>query len=153
MPISNSRGSYADCYAIFDKALDSNVGISVPCKDENHATFLRMRMHQARALQRRENAKMYAEGEPLHGTSPYDPFTLTIGVIRGRVHLCLVKALVPTEMYDLETGAKIEIDGPSGEMQLEIQPIPKIEPPKYIPPEIEAEVIPEPRQITFQRRV
>lgn len=42
------------------------------------AHYFRLRCNQARILHRKENAKVYPEGMPLHGASEYDPLQLKL---------------------------------------------------------------------------
>ena len=65
--------------AHIDRALDDPRGIRVELRGVDSATHLRMRIHQARQIDRRENATTYSEPDhPLHGRSPYDCLTLRI---------------------------------------------------------------------------
>lgn len=79
MSLSTSRGAYRDCFALLDRALDDTRGIRVELRDPAVATYLRLRVHQARQIDRAENLTTYPEPDhPLHGRSPYDCLTLRI---------------------------------------------------------------------------
>ena len=74
MPVSDSRLSYSDCFALFDKALDDKRGAryQVPPGDHGTNQYFVMRMHQARSIDRKDNKIIYAPGDPLYGRSVYD---------------------------------------------------------------------------------
>lgn len=72
MVTSTSRLSYSDCYDIFDRALDSALGLRIRFHDEGSASHFRTRLHAARQVHRRDNAETYPEGDPKHGASEYD---------------------------------------------------------------------------------
>jgi len=76
--ISQSRGSYADCREIMDRALEDSEGIRVKQPGIDEATYMRMRLHQARSIDRRDNSDTYERGHPLHGASVYDPLVIRI---------------------------------------------------------------------------
>lgn len=78
MTISTSRLSYLDCFEIFDRAIDDPQGLRIRLDSINDATFLRMRMHTARKLDRKRNEEIYEPGEPMHGCSVYDKLILRI---------------------------------------------------------------------------
>lgn len=72
MSLSTSRHAYLDCYALLDAALADPRGIRAEVSTLAAATHLRMRVHQARTIDRNENAKTYPADHHLHGRSPYD---------------------------------------------------------------------------------
>ena len=78
MTVSTSRRAYADCYDLFDRALAAPLGIRNRCTDPGQANHLRVRLHQARILLRRESLSIYAEEDPNHGASPYDSLMVRI---------------------------------------------------------------------------
>lgn len=78
MTISNSRLSYTDCYSVFDSALEDPNGVRVKVTDFNAAIHMRMRLHQARAISRRDNMQTFGEDHPLYGRSVYDKFVVRI---------------------------------------------------------------------------
>lgn len=116
MPLSNSRLSYQDCFNIFDAALEDERGVRIQCSDQDKATFLRMRMHNARKIDRKDNAEIYPEGEPMHGQSIYDKLAIRIRHVEGKVWLYV-------EQIALE--GKIEgLSGPSISKDREPEPEP-----------------------------
>lgn len=83
MALSNSRFAYADCYAIFDRAVEDAIGARAKCESEKDAIYLRMRLNTARKINRKENAETYEEGNPLHGRSAYDKFACRVREVDG----------------------------------------------------------------------
>lgn len=81
MTISDSKLAYLDCYKILDAAIDATGGCRVHVVDENAAIHLRMRLHQARKIERRENRKVYERDHPQHGASVYDGLIVRIKII------------------------------------------------------------------------
>ena len=79
MTVSTSRRAYKDCYDLFDRALAAPCDIRNRCTDPGQANHLRVRLHQARILLRRESLSIYAEEDPNHGASPYDSLIVRIG--------------------------------------------------------------------------
>lgn len=78
MTISTSPLSYTDCYEALDKALDDERGVRVGVESLKSAQFLRMRLNQARSINRDENSRTYEPGHPLHGRSAYDRLMVRI---------------------------------------------------------------------------
>lgn len=78
MSISNSRQSYQDCYEVFDRAIADDRGCRVKLPSYDKATFFRMRLHQARKLDRQDKSLIYPLGHPMHAASPYDPLVVRI---------------------------------------------------------------------------
>lgn len=72
MTISISRLAYEDCYKVMDAALDDAVGARVKFSDHGMAMFFRMRLNQARKIDRKDNMQLYEEDHPLYGRSAYD---------------------------------------------------------------------------------
>lgn len=78
MSVSTSPLSYTDCYEVMATAIEDKRGVRVRMDSLGDATHFRMRCHQARTLDRRENSKTYASDHPLHGRSAYDVLVLTL---------------------------------------------------------------------------
>lgn len=77
MPLSPSILSYDDVRSVMDRALANGRGVKITCETIGAAYSLRQRMYNFRKLDKRENAKVYVEGEPLHNRSIYDKLTFT----------------------------------------------------------------------------
>lgn len=80
MPVSSSRLSYSDCETLFEKALDDTKGARYSVGDGNFGTnqYFRMRMHQFRALDRKDNLTLHEPDAPLYGRSIYDPLVVQL---------------------------------------------------------------------------
>lgn len=80
MPVSSSRLSYDDCFTLFDKALADTKGAryQVSGGDYGKNQYFRMRMHQARALDRADNKLLFNLGDPLFGRSVYDTLVIQL---------------------------------------------------------------------------
>ena len=95
MSLSNSRLSYTDCFKLLDKAMDEARGIRVEVQDGDAANYLRMRIHHARQIDRKENVVVYPDtGHYLHGRSIYDEIVCRIENLDDRVFLYLDKQKV-----------------------------------------------------------
>jgi hypothetical protein len=91
MSVSNSRLSYLDAYEILDRALDRTVGVRVRQPDLNAATYLRMRLHQARKIDRLDNKSIFEPDHIMHGRSQYDVLIVTIDATTEGVFLYVTK--------------------------------------------------------------
>lgn len=78
MTIPTNRMSYIDCFEVWDRALEDPKGIRVPFETREAAKHFQMRMHNARAVDRRENRSIYEKGHQMHGQSTYDPYQVII---------------------------------------------------------------------------
>lgn len=78
MSLPNARLAYHDCFDLFDAAVSDPKGVRVGFSEKGEATFFRMRLHNARKIDRRNNAKIYPEGDPMHGQSIYDRLVVQI---------------------------------------------------------------------------
>jgi hypothetical protein len=79
MSLSNSRLSYDDCYEVMDQALEAADGVRVGFEDREQAIFYRMRMNQARQLDRRFNGERYRGVDyPRRGRSSYDALSMRV---------------------------------------------------------------------------
>lgn len=121
MSLSNSRKSYDDCYKLLDQALEQERGIRIELSSTRDATYLRLRIHHARQIDRTENAFTYEIGHPLHARSPYD------------ILVCRIEGDGPCWLYldkqKVEIG-RIEvipeghhIEGPAPMLQIEHRPM------------------------------
>lgn len=77
MGYSKSLRSYDDVKEIFDAALAQN-GARVTCQDRGQAVNLRARLNHFRQLDRDSMAQVFPAGDPRHGVSAYDPFTIRL---------------------------------------------------------------------------
>lgn len=100
MSLPKSRQSYLDCYRFLDAALNDRGGARIKAVDVNNAYFIRMRIHQARQLNRDDNKRLYAEDHPMYGSSPYDRLVIRIKDEDGNVYIYAEH--VANEMGDIE---------------------------------------------------
>jgi hypothetical protein len=76
MALQSQIEAYHDCLGYYERALEKG-GIRLKTKgNEGDAKYLQLRLHKARQLHREENARMYPDGHPMHGNSPYDKFSV-----------------------------------------------------------------------------
>ena len=104
MTISVSRLAYEDCYKVMDAALEDAIGARVKFIDHGTAMFFRMRLHQARKIDRKDNMQLYEEDHPLYGRSAYDKLAARV-----------IDAWVYVEKIGIDLG---EIEPLSGQAQL-----------------------------------
>lgn len=79
MSLPSSPLAFTDCYRYLEAADLTEWGVRIRCESMNAATFLRMRMNQARNLDRKQNRKLYPERDhPLHGNSKFDKFVFRL---------------------------------------------------------------------------
>ena len=107
MTIPNNRMSYQDIYEKFDLALEDPKGIRIPFTTHGEAMHYQMRMHYARKIDRKENAKMYDEGHPLHGQSSYDVLQVRIRLGEDGTHFVYVE---PRDKYAGEVEHLSEVE-------------------------------------------
>ncbi len=140
MSLSNSRLAYDDCFKLLDAALDEPRGIRVEVASSNDATYLRMRIHHARTIDRRENAATYIEKDhPLHGRSPYDILVVRIEddhegswlyLDKQKVEIGRVESIPETKTL-MGPEPMLQIEGPKAEpeqygLQVDTPPLPVI---------------------------
>lgn len=78
MSLSQSLNAYSDCRRLFELANADGKGCRAQVPDYSAATYLRLRMHQFRKLDREHNAKVYPFGHHLHDHSVHDQWTIRI---------------------------------------------------------------------------
>ena len=78
MSLPDTLSAYTDCLEHFERAQASERGIRIHNKTEKSAIYLRNRLHQARAIERREARRMYPSDHPAHGKSLNDRFVVRI---------------------------------------------------------------------------
>lgn len=129
MSLSTSRLAYIDCFTLLDRAVAEPRGIRAEVPSLSAATHLRMRIHQARQIDRGENAKTYPADHPLHGRSPYDIFVCRIEEASDTVWLYLDREHVQIGAIEsIPEGYQIE--APKPVLRIEYKPEPAAEPAK-----------------------
>jgi hypothetical protein len=78
MALSNSIAAYSDCYDHFDRANNSANGIRILLSTEKEANYLRFRLNQARALERRDSMRVYDKIDHRFGKSENDRFRISV---------------------------------------------------------------------------
>jgi hypothetical protein len=138
--VSTSRLAFNDCFDVFDQALGDPTGIRIAFSTEGLARHFRTRLHQARAIDRADNAKLHPFDHPMHGRSAYDSIIAKLRNVDGQWYVYLVP---------LRDAGNMRIESLEG---LEIPPPPPA-PPRIYKPEDQFLEMPEPmKQITFRRR-
>lgn len=78
MPARRPDSWVARYAEIFDRALAAEKGLKLNYKDHGEAIRERKNFNGVRAQLRKDSMKIYPEGHPQYGTSPYDDLTLSI---------------------------------------------------------------------------
>lgn len=78
MALPTSTAAYQDCFDYFDQARHAERGIRILVESQTKARHLSNRLHQARALERRDSARIYDRTDPRHGKSENDGLQVTI---------------------------------------------------------------------------
>jgi hypothetical protein len=78
MGMSNSRLAFSDCYELMEKAIEDQKGIRVKFATEQDAWLYRLRLHNARKIDRKENEEIYEKGHAMHGRSVYDALIMRL---------------------------------------------------------------------------
>lgn len=73
MPYATSLTSFPDIREVLDRALDAAKGIRVSFTTPEEVKTFCGRCHSFRSLDRKANAKIYPEADPMHNRSAYDP--------------------------------------------------------------------------------
>jgi hypothetical protein len=100
MSASKSRIAYEDCYKLFEQALISRAGIRIKLPNAGDSYSLRVRLNQARRIDRVDNMETYPEGHRLYGRSQYDQIVVRRGETDGQHWLELLK--IDEIVYDVE---------------------------------------------------
>jgi hypothetical protein len=78
MSFSKSSLAFEDIREVFNKALEAQKGLRVPCTSRGSAIALRSRFHYFRMLDREDSKTIYPAGHPLHGRTVYDRLVLRV---------------------------------------------------------------------------
>lgn len=116
MPTSTSRLSYSDCFEYFDQALADPLGLALGFEFSGDARQFRLRMNAARALDREENALVYAATpeHPLFGRSQYDELQLKLRQAFGKTYVIIER-----------NGVRVLEVIPLSEVMEELKPMPE----------------------------
>ena len=72
MSLPTQLGAYGDCLKYFSRAASNRLGTRVHCHNHTAAQYLRMRLHQARVLLRRESRRIFPPDHPAYDKSEFD---------------------------------------------------------------------------------
>lgn len=122
MSLPTSANSYLDCFDFLDKAMADAVGARRRMDDYSSANYFRMRCHQARKINREDNAATYPKEHHMHGRSAYDELMVTIVADDSVVWVYAKKTVIPEE----------DIEGLSGQAAL-AAPTPQLQLPPPLP--------------------
>lgn len=111
MSISSSPLSYTDCYEALDRALDDEKGVRVGVESIKSAQFLRMRLNQARSINRDENQRTYEPGHPLYGRSAYDRLMVRIKERGDKVYVYIEQVANFTRVIESLSEIEPEVEG------------------------------------------
>ncbi len=76
MALPTTLAAYTDCLELFDRAQSSKSGIRIFRPNQGSAFYLRNRLHQARALDRKESTRLYDRDHPAYNKSLHDKFVV-----------------------------------------------------------------------------
>jgi hypothetical protein len=136
MGMSNSRLAFSDCYELMEKALEDQKGIRIKYATEQDAWLYRLRLHNARKIDRKDNQENYEAGHGMHGRSIYDQLIMRLRPVlngNGAYWLRIEKLTIDgLEIHSLsEESAEVEADfirPPKIPMPLDIPTIVTIQP-------------------------
>lgn len=101
MVASNSRLAYADCFGILEQAIADSKGIRVRFASVEQAKLFRLRLHNARKIDRKENTVIHGEDHQMAGKSIYDGLVMRIRSDRDQCWLRVEK--LDAMVYDVES--------------------------------------------------
>lgn len=78
MALPTTTAAYEDCYDHYERARVSANGIRILLPDRAQAQHLQFRMHNARALERRDSMRIYDKSDPRWGKSENDHFKVSL---------------------------------------------------------------------------
>lgn len=109
MSIAKSRTAYDDVFAKFELAMNDPRGVRIPFDSYSAAKTYMARMHNARAIDRRDNERTYQPDDPMYGQCIYDRLQCTIREGDDGTFFIYVE---PRDKYvgDVESLSEIEAD-------------------------------------------
>jgi len=76
--LSLSRLAYRDCFDVLERAQEDPKGARVRMADGDSAHYFRMRLYQARKLERIDNQRIYTKDNVMWGKSAYDGLMIRV---------------------------------------------------------------------------
>lgn len=147
MTLPTSVLAFKDCFDLMDRAIASDKGMRVKYENEAQAQYHQLRFNRARGLDRQANLKLYDEGHPMHGRSPYDELSVrrrTDG--NGNWYLIILKLSAVADMAEVE-----ELTDEDMVALLNPSSIPTLPAPEERKIEIEIKDLPTPQGIVTRR--
>lgn len=124
MSLPTSANSYLDCFDFLDKAMADAVGARRRMDDYSSANYFRMRCHQARKINREDNAQTYPKKHHMHGRSAYDELMVTLSEDDAGTHWVYAKkTIIPEEDIEGLSG-QAALAAPTPQLMLEAKPLP-----------------------------
>jgi hypothetical protein len=88
MSLATSREAYEDCYQAMDMALEAKDGVRVGFETKEEAKYYRMRMNQARFLDRKFNNGRYTDiKDPRRYKSEYDALVFRLREVHDKFYI------------------------------------------------------------------
>jgi hypothetical protein len=113
MGMSNSRLAFSDCYELMEKAIEDQKGIRIKFATEQDAWLYRLRLHNARKIDRKDNEEIYEKGHAMHGKSVYDALIMRLRPVPNGTSQCWLR-IEKISIDDLEieslSEAEAELD-------------------------------------------
>lgn len=127
MSISKSRTAYDDVFEKFELAMNDPRGVRIPFDSYAAAKTYMMRMHNARAIDRRDNERTYQPDDPMYGQCIYDRLQCTIREGEDGTFFIYVE---PRDKYvgEIELLSEVEADSPPAPTQSELVNLAKAKP-------------------------
>lgn len=103
MSVSTSHAAFEDCYALFNRAIESPKGIEVRFPTYGAAMHYRTRLHWSRTLTRRRSMEIYQPGDPDYGISAFDGISVGAPLERAEGWwLRLIRRVAPEEIREIQ---------------------------------------------------
>ena len=118
MALPETMAAYDDCYSLYEAAQADGRGARALLPTYGEALMMRMRLNQARVLERRESARLYERTDHRHGKSENDKFKVTIREsVEGDGWWVYIEVwtlnCITVEGLSDETGTTPQLTGPS----------------------------------------
>lgn len=124
MSVPTSPRAYDDCYELLDKALESPNGIRVRRSSWDVCNHYRMRLHQARKIDRQKNAMTYEPDHAMHNASQYDSIAVRIREAGGMWYLYIEPNPSLLDAVEILDGPTL-VEAPPEQLQIEAPPAQK----------------------------
>lgn len=134
MGMSNSRLAFSDCYDLMEKAIADPKGIRIKFLSRDDAWHYRLRLHNARQIDRKDNLEIYEEGHTMHGKSPYDVLIMRIEeATNGAVGWWLKLEKLSIDDLEIESLSEVKAEIPLPRPPTSPLPIPTVVKVEHLP--------------------